>query len=288
MRIFLFLLLCVPSVVSAQSLEWLAEHPGMTAVSMGVASTTIETPRTTNEGLEQVVRNAFANTPVMAEIARCESGFRQFDARGNALDGGSGGMIGLFQINASVHAAYAKSIGMNIYSVDGNLAYARKLYEEEGTGPWLSSFSCWHANALPETDSSTSAGPITKDLILGVIDPQVLKLQKLLNSSGFMIATDGPGSPGQETSKFGLLTREAVRRFQCAKNITCAGDEHTSGFGFVGVSTRAALASLAAANSSSNPPVPPQSEAEQIAALQRQIEQLTAQIFALKQSIAMR
>jgi peptidoglycan hydrolase-like protein with peptidoglycan-binding domain len=72
-------------------------------------------------------------------------------------------------------------------------------------------------------------------------DAQVMTLQQILNRSGFVIAPSGPGAPGSETSYFGAMTREAVRKFQCAKGIACDGSESTSGYGLVGPRTRAAL-----------------------------------------------
>ncbi len=54
-----------------------------------------------------------------------------------------------------------------------------------------------------------------KDLILGDTDPDVLQLQKVLNSDiDTLITTDGPGSPNKETSYFGTLTKLAVIKFQ--------------------------------------------------------------------------
>ncbi|MBI4079699.1 hypothetical protein HY414_00515 [Candidatus Kaiserbacteria bacterium] len=97
-----------------------------------------------NEGVEAQVREYFADIPIMAEIAECESRFRQFDSSGAPLPGGLGGnMIGVFQINAPVHAEYALGLGMNIYTLEGNLAYAKYLYENDGTRPWRSSRACW-------------------------------------------------------------------------------------------------------------------------------------------------
>lgn len=269
-----------PWVTAAQSMEWLAEHQGQPPAVVQVIASVRPVETNTNEGLENRVRQYFSDAPLMAEIARCESRFRQFTDSGKPLDGGAGGMIGLFQVHAAVHAKYAKSIGMDIYTVDGNLAYARKLYTEEGTDPWLSSFSCWH-NA-----SQTNAAPVTltADLVLGTISPEVRAVQVMLNSKGYRLASEGPGSPGQETDKFGLLTRTALRRFQCASMQICSGSEHENEYGMVGMKTRAVLigesTSITVASSTA--------DAEKIAALQKQIQDLSAQLFALRQAIAMR
>jgi len=62
----------------------------------------------------------------------------------------------------------------------------------------------------------------TRDLQTGDIDEDVKELQKYLNNHGFILADSGPGSPGNETEKFGALTRGALIRFQKAKNISPA------------------------------------------------------------------
>jgi peptidoglycan hydrolase-like protein with peptidoglycan-binding domain len=66
-------------------------------------------------------------------------------------------------------------------------------------------------------------------------------LQKILNNNGFVISSTGPGSPGNETTYFGSLTLEAVKKFQCAKGIVCSGDSSTTGYGRVGPMTRSQL-----------------------------------------------
>ncbi len=284
-----------PLFVSAQSLEWLAEHPGQLTPAIAAATdtpiyvpTTAPTPLPvahTNDGIENKVLQYFANEPVMYDIAKCESRFRQYDSNGNALDGGSGGMIGIFQIAASIHAAYAKSLGMDIYTVDGNMAYAKKLYTEEGTGPWLDSFPCWH----PITQAGHT-DPLTQNLVLGTISPEVKALQILLNTHGYVLTTSGPGSPGQETDKFGSLTRAAIKKFQCEKLQICSGNEATTGYGIVNPATRTALLALAgnstvpSTDTASNPS---SAQADQIAALQKQITELSAQLYTLKQKFAM-
>ena len=143
-------------------------------------------------------------------------------------------MIGVFQINRSVHAKFALSLGDNISTLAGNMAYARYLYTQEGTDPWISSEGCW------------GSVEVSTNLKMGTVSPQVIALQKLLNSAGYAVAKNGAGSPGHESSTFGLATKAAVQRFQCAQNIACKGTEATTGYGLVGAKTRIALVRAAA------------------------------------------
>ncbi len=200
-----------------------------------------------NAEVEAKVRAAFADAPIMIQVAKCESNYRQFSATGVVLRGGTDNKyIGIFQISEQLHTATALALGHDIRTIDGNIGFARHLYQQSGTAPWR---GCLPANTtvttapatvVPTTVSTTST-QLSIDLRLGLQHEQVRTLQKLLNAQGFSIATSGAGSLGQETSLFGSLTRSAVRRFQCAKNIICTGDESTTGFGRVGPKTRAAL-----------------------------------------------
>ena len=170
---------------------------------------------------------------------------------------------------------------MDIYTLDGNLAYAKKLYTEEGTQPWISSFPCWGKDIDAQTQfSADTPDTLTMNLSLGMENPQVLLLQKTLNAKGYTIAQSGLGSLGNETQKFGALTRLAVRKFQCEKMQICDGDEYTTGYGFVGSKTRTVLVTASAVTSPPAPPATATSEytpdqQAQIAALQAQIAELT-------------
>lgn len=243
-----------------------------------------------NANVERIVREKFSANPVMAEIARCESKFRQFTDAGNPLFGGmDGAMVGVFQIYYDLHADDAALLGMNLLTLEGNVEYAKHLFEKQGTSPWMSSFSCWGKELNAATEADTPGG-LTMNLSVGMEHPQVLLLQKMLNEKGYTVSPDGPGSPGNETQKFGALTRAAVKKFQCATMQICDGDEHTNGYGFVGSKTRAALAGAsaappqpAAASSGSSDDLSGYSEDDQakIKALHAQILELTRVLNAL-------
>lgn len=100
----------------------------------------IESPIT----LEKYIQEYFKETPVLAKIAVCESTLRQVDASGQVLRGKvNPDDVGLMQINEFYHGDKAQELGMDLETIDGNLAYAKYLYEKEGTAPWSASAKCW-------------------------------------------------------------------------------------------------------------------------------------------------
>jgi hypothetical protein len=97
--------------------------------------------------VEEYVIEYFSDIPIMADIAWCESRFRQFNKRGDIFRGEINEQdVGVMQINEHYHLDTAKKKGYNIYSLEGNLAYARDLYGREGVKPWNSSLKCWKSS----------------------------------------------------------------------------------------------------------------------------------------------
>ena len=263
-----------------------------------------------NAEVEKITREYFADLPIMIEVAKCESEFRQFFDSGEVLYGGhKNNMIGLMQFSEFYHLKPAKKLGYDIKTLQGNLDYARYIYEREGLTPWNASKHCWgktkaaknyyknlkddkrnikqknkddeqtnnkndgvknnkkikltNKNSRKNSDNKkvrnvvniekrierdAAFKPITRRLIIGSNNPQVKILQKLLNRIGFTVSKNGGGSLGKETNFFGPKTRDAVRKFQCAYNIVCSGNEYTTGYGFVGKETRDTINSLMADN----------------------------------------
>lgn len=101
---------------------------------------------------EAYVRNYFSDIPILVDVARCESEFRQTDRNGKVLRGTKDPRdVGVMQINEHYHLKKAVELGYNIHTIEGNTAYARYLYEGseelgkngEGTRPWMASSACW-------------------------------------------------------------------------------------------------------------------------------------------------
>jgi hypothetical protein len=82
--------------------------------------------------------------------------------------------------------------------------------------------------------TSTAVSVFKSNLTVGSLGSEVKALQEFLNAKGYTIATSGPGSSGNETTRFGSLTRAALIKYQKAKGITPA-------VGYFGPLTRAAV-----------------------------------------------
>lgn len=266
-----------------------------------------------NSGIRDYVEDVFGNNHVMVDVARCESGFRQYYSGGGVLINEESDAVGIYQLLDSWHDQAANDLGLDIYTVEGNVEYAKLLYEADGLKPWSPSSLCWDDGTLSETNgdylaresrskmivrsrdtqkkdtphkeiqaekvsqtkkteevkidtqsnskqvilgrevdekpnSESVEQVITKRLIIGVHDAEVLALQRLFNRSGYELASDGPGSSGEETDYFGSLTKQAVQEFQCDNDIVCSGAEYSTGYGMVNSATRKALNQLAASS----------------------------------------
>ncbi len=119
----------------------------------GIATTTTvvavapAAPKTVGEQVQEY----FKDSPIMIKVAWCESRNRQFEKDGvtpfagriNASD------VGVMQINKYYHLDTAKKMGLDLNTIEGNMAYGKYLYEKEGTTPWNSSSPCWAKGGNP-------------------------------------------------------------------------------------------------------------------------------------------
>ena len=70
-----------------------------------------------------------------------------------------------------------------------------------------------------QEDTQTTTQTFSGDLTIGSTGEDVRQLQIFLNTNGYTIAETGTGSPGQESTYFGLLTQQALQRYQQAHGI---------------------------------------------------------------------
>lgn len=101
------------------------------------------------------------------------------------------------------------------------------------------------AGAFVTSNSNVSAASplFSKNHQLYDRSEDIRSLQKFLNTHGFVIGQSGPGSPGNETSIFGLLTYRTLKDFQSAHGLPTTG--------FFGPLTRAVINSGGAIPASS-------------------------------------
>lgn len=90
------------------------------------------------QSVEEMIKSELGEQFV--KIAECESGLRQFNDDGTMLisktkDGG------LFQIN-QIHWKEAEKMGIDITTIEGNIAFAKVLKERRGTKDWYMSRAC--------------------------------------------------------------------------------------------------------------------------------------------------
>lgn len=106
------------------------------------APTPVQAPAA--QTVRQYVESQFADTPIMIKIASCESHFKQYDSAGNPVKNPHSTAVGVFQIMASIHQDLAdEELGLDITTLEGNVAYAKALYKDQGTTPWAASKACW-------------------------------------------------------------------------------------------------------------------------------------------------
>lgn len=78
------------------------------------------------------------------KIAWCESRNLQFNPDGSVKRGVVNSQdVGKWQINEHYHLEESIRLGMDIYTLAGNTAYAQHLYSSQGNTPWNWSKDCW-------------------------------------------------------------------------------------------------------------------------------------------------
>ncbi len=82
--------------------------------------------------------------------------------------------------------------------------------------------------------ASAASYTFTRDLTVGSTGEDVKALQQWLNATGYSVALSGAGSDGNETTYFGVLTRNALSKYQAAKGISPTA-------GYFGPITRASI-----------------------------------------------
>lgn len=91
--------------------------------------------------------------------------------------------------------------------------------------------------AMQGQGTVTTGYQFTKNLTLGSTGADVKALQQFLNAKGFTVSASGAGSVGNESTYFGVKTKDALAKYQAANGITPA-------VGYFGPVTRAKVNSM--------------------------------------------
>jgi hypothetical protein len=96
---------------------------------------------------EEIIAEHLKDMPILKKVALCESRSRQFNEDGSVLRGEYNPQdVGIMQINEKYHLDTANKLGYNIYTLEGNIDYAKYLYRTQGLKPWTYSSHCWDAS----------------------------------------------------------------------------------------------------------------------------------------------
>ena len=115
--------------------------------------------------------------------------------------------------------------------------------------PNIPTFTVLQPLVAPQLNSSKGheivvGARFTRTLRKGMSGDDVKSLQQFLNTHGFLVATNGPGSLGNETAHFNQGTLNALSKFQEANRDVIFGKNGMSGKGIFGPITRKFVMSL--------------------------------------------
>lgn len=84
------------------------------------------------------------NHELLTKVARCESHWYQHKPDGSLLYNWEGSSaVGVFQIMESIHREKALGLGYDVRTIEGNIGFAKYLFEKDGIGHWNASKDCW-------------------------------------------------------------------------------------------------------------------------------------------------
>ncbi len=207
-----------------------------------------------------MVQKTFADDPVMVTIAQCESGYRQYTDSGNIFRG-SGRYVGIFQIDEYIHKDAGLALGFDIYTAQGNVAYAQHIFKKEGTRPWANCAKKYTPVAAESSDNQDDSASVSDlgtglcpvDMQVnqtlrsgsrdpknanGVMNQQVKLLQMHINR---ILKERYDEAAGPVDGIFGPKTKLGVQRLQVALNEVLKPNPALVIDGIVGPFTRSAI-----------------------------------------------
>lgn len=124
-----------PAFIVSSSTEEVALVPHEGILLQSAQAGIRMTAQTATTSVKDMVVSAFPDAPVMVDVARAESSFNPTIKNPNST------ATGVFQILIGTWKGYGCA-GSRIDAAD-NISCARKIYDTEGTRPWVSSSDNW-------------------------------------------------------------------------------------------------------------------------------------------------
>jgi len=125
---------------------------------------------------------------------------------------------------ALIRFQQANALAINLVKFTGLFGEATRAYVNILLGTQTANACTNTYSSQPvNTPSSSSAPPFTRNLQLNTAGEDVRALQSFLNANGFAVAASGSGSPGNETTTFGMATYRALVSFQAAHGLPATG-----------------------------------------------------------------
>jgi len=121
--------------------------------------------------------------------------------------------------------------GWPTLTLGGGITGPTETITTSTTTPPVATTTTYVTPATTTTTPTPTTPLFTRNLTLGMTGPDVEELQVFLNTHGDPLASTGPGSPGHEITRFGVLTKAALAKFQAAHSITPS-------VGYFGIKTR--------------------------------------------------
>src|SRR3989344_257497 len=188
---------------------------GITAVcSSGVKTITI--PAVSGSNTVTVVPSSTACTNDTSSTSSGGGGPVGLVGSGGGGGGGGGSAPVVIPAPSTPPASTPSSSGLSTTQVDAILSLLSSFGADQATIDNVK--AALNGQATSGTGASVSA--FVRNLEFGMSGADVKGLQVYLNTHGYVVASSGPGSPGNETTKFGGATRAALIKFQKANGIT--------------------------------------------------------------------
>ncbi|MBL7045493.1 MAG: peptidoglycan-binding protein [Parcubacteria group bacterium] len=158
--------------------------------------------------------------------------------------GGSGG--GSSTVGASSSSGGGSSVSTSATTPSSTATNSDTVVVASTDSAGAPTINSTEAETIETTATTPNVSSKFSNLLArGAANSDVKRLQQLLNSDpDTRIASNGVGSPGQETNYYGALTEVAVKKFQAKYGLVSNGTPATTGYGLVGPKTRAKLSEV--------------------------------------------